>query len=471
MATAALPAGAARRIASLVGLVFTAVACQSQGTQRYHELALELDRADPVLRRSPVAANAIGAADAPGVTPEPGALFARGETLERRRLVTAVLERNPNLAVARQAWRAALARYPQATSLEDPLLGFGLAPLSIGSNRVEPGTRVDLSQRLPFPGKLRLRGEAALADAEAAGEDWETLRLELATLACRLFDEWGLAARALEINSLHGALVEESLRMALARYAAGEESKAAVLGAELAVSRSLYERVTLESEAERVAQRINTLLHRPVDLPIPNAPAVVELPEDPSESAEDLVARALATRPELGAADARARAAQARVDLASREFMPDFTLMGAYDRIWQEEALQPFVGVQINVPLALGRRRAAVEQSRAELAGSELRRAALEDDVGLSVASAARRLSQARAAEAIVRDRLLPAAGEQVETAQTSYAAGRATIAALIDSLAELHALELAHHRARAEIAIRRAELDRALGRIPGLAW
>ncbi len=456
MATADFAAGPARRVASLIGLVFTAVACQSPASLRHHELALALDRADPVLRRAPDTDDA---------------LFAGAEHLDRSRLVTAVLERNPNLAVARQTWRAALARYPQATSLEDPMLGFGLAPLSIGSNRVDAGTRIDLSQRLPFPGKRRLRGEAALAEAEAAGEDWETLRLELATLACRLFDEWVLAARALEINSLHVVLVEESLRMALARYAAGEESKSAVLEAELAVSRSLYERVALESEAALVAQRINTLLHRPADRPIPKAPAGVEPPDDPPESAEHLVARALAARPELGAADARSRAAQARVDLASREFLPDFTLMGAYDRIWQEDALQPFVGVQFNVPLAIGRRRAALEQSRAELEGSEHQRTALEDDVRLSVASAALRLSQARAAEAIVRDRLLPAAGEQVETARTSYAAGRSTIPVLIDSLKELHELELAHHRARAEIAIRRAELDRALGRIPGLAW
>ena len=468
MATADLQAGAARRGASLIGLVVTAVACQSPASLRHHELARAFDRADPVLRR---ALDAHGAPKANGATDATDVLFAGAEPLDRSRLVTAVLERNPGLAVARQAWRAALARYPQATSLEDPMLGFGLAPLSIDSNRVDPGTRIDLSQRLPFPGKLRLRGDAALAEAEATGEDWETLRLELATLACRLFDEWVLAARALEINALHGALVDESLRMALARYAAGEEAKSAVLEAELAVSRSFYERVALESDAALVAQRINTLLHRPADLPIPNAPAEVALPEDPPDSAENLVARALAARPELGAADARSRAAQARVDLAAREFLPDFTLVGAYDRVWQEDALQPFVGIQINVPLALGRRRAALEQSQAELAGSEHQRTALEDDVRLSVASAALRLSQARAAEAIVRDRLLPVAGEQVETARTSHAAGRSTIAALIEALRELHELELAHHRARAEIAIRRAELDRALGRIPGITW
>ena len=113
----------------------------------------------------------------------------------------------------------------------------------------------------------------------------------------------------------------------------------------------------------------------------------------------------------------------------------------------------------------------ALEESRAELASNEHRRVALEDDVRLGVESAAQRLAQARRAEELVRDRLLPAAGEQVASARTAYAAGRSSFPALIDALRELHEIELAEQQARAEIARRRAELDRALGRIPGLDW
>jgi cobalt-zinc-cadmium efflux system outer membrane protein len=456
MASARLRAGRLRRSACLLGLAGAALACQTPASVRHRMLAEDFRRSDPAIQRA-------SEADA--------ALFADRERLDRRTLVAAVLERNPNLEVARQAWRAAIARYPQVTSLDDPMLGVGVAPLSFGSNAVDPGARFDLSQRLPFPGKRRLRGEAALAEAEAAGQDLETLRLELAALACQLFDDLVLVARALEINTIHAALLGEAQRTALARYAAGEDEKQSVLQAELATTRALYERIELENQSVLVAQQINTLLHRPADRPLPAPPDAIVLPEGPSDPVEDLVARALAERPELGAAQALARAAEARVDLAAREFLPDFTLVGAYDRVWQETALQPFVGLQLNVPLALGRRRAALEESRAELAGREHRRSALEDDVRLAVESAALRLAQARHAEELVRDRLLPAAGEQVDAARTAYAAGRGGFPTLIDALRERHEIELGHQQARAQIAQRRAELDRALGRIPGLEW
>lgn len=456
MASARFRAGRVRRSACLLGLAVAALACQTPASVRHRTLVEDLRRSDPAAHRS-------SSAEA--------SPFAGRARLDRRTLVSAVLERNPNLEVARQAWRAAIARFPQATSLDDPMLGIGVAPLSFGSSRVDPGARFDLSQRVPFPGKRRLRGNAALAEAEAAGLDLETLRLELAALACQLFDDHVLVARALEINALHTSLLGESQRTALARYAAGEDSKQSVLQAELAATRALYERVELESRAVLVAQQINTLLHRPADRPLPAPPDEIVLPEDPADPIAELVARALAERPELGAASARSRAAEARVDLAAREFLPDFTLVGAYDSVWQETALQPFVGLQLNVPLAVGRRRAALEESRAELASNEHRRVALEDDVRLGVESAAQRLAQARRAEELVRDRLLPAAGEQVASARTAYAAGRSSFPALIDALRELHEIELAEQQARAEIARRRAELDRALGRIPGLDW
>ena len=446
----------ARCSACLVGLAGLAMACQTPASIRYQSLSEDWQRTASPSERSRDSGEDLALGSA---------------SLDRRALIQSVLERNPNLEVARQAWRASLARFPQATGLDDPMLGVGVAPLSFGSSRVDPGASFDVSQRLPFPGKRRLRGDAALAEAEAMGQDMESLRLQLATLASGLFDDYALAARSLEINQEHTTLLSEYQRIALSRYAAGEDSKQSVLQAEMALTRALYERTELESSARIVAERINALLHRRVDLPLPAAPRELAFPEDPDDPIESLVTRALDLHPELAAASARVAAAEARVDLAEREFLPDFTLTGAYDRRWQESDLAPFVGVQVNVPLQLGRRRAALEESQADFEGTRQRRVAVEDDVRLAVQSASVLLEQARQAEQLVRDRLLPAAAEQVTAARSAYTAGSSTFLVLIDALRELHEIELGHQESLAQIGRRRAELDRALGRIPGLTW
>lgn len=442
--------------AGLLVLAGLGLACSSARTIRYRAL-LDDDR----LASPPMARSLDSGAE----------IFADDAFLERRRLVQAVLDRNPNLEAARQGVRAALARVPQATSLEDPMLGLGAAPLSFGSSRVDAAGRIDVAQRLPFPGKRRLRGEAALSDAEALGRDLESMRLELATLASRLFDDLALTARSLAISEEHTALIGELQRTALARYASGEDSKQSVLQAELALSRALLERSALESNAALVAEQINALLHRAPALPLPPLPAVLAPPPDPEGPVDALIVEALDRHPELAAAGSREQAAEARVDLAKREFLPDFTLTGAYDALWQESPLAPFVGLQLNVPLQLGRRRAALDESRAELEGTHQRRLAAEDGVRIAVQSAAIRFEQARRAEQIVRDRLLPPAEEQVATARAAYAAGRSTFSSWIDATRELHEIELDHESTRADLGRARAELDRALGRTPGLTW
>src|SRR5437879_4092492 len=57
-------------------------------------------------------------------------------------VVREVLARNPSLAQMIAAWQAASARYPQVTSLDDPMFTGDLGPGSFGSNKVDFAYRV-----------------------------------------------------------------------------------------------------------------------------------------------------------------------------------------------------------------------------------------------------------------------------------------------------------------------------------------
>jgi len=446
---------AARGRAAVLLLGLAAAACTTAHHDRYASLRSE----------APLAARS---ASAPLRDER---LFEGAAFLERRELIRQVLERNPTLGAARHAWRAALARYPQVTSLEDPLMGAGLAPRSIGSDDVNDAPKFDLSQRLPFPGKLRLRGEAALDEAEAAPPDYAAARLELATTASLLYDEYVLAVRSQAINDEHIALLDEFQRVATSRYEAGEAAQQDPIQAEVQAAHALHRQIVLATARTLAVERINALLHRAPDRPLPAPPAQVFVPDDAAEPSEHLLAQARAQRPELAASESRVAAQEARVDLAWREFYPDFTLTGSHNRLWQERDLQPFVGVQVNVPLQLGRRRAAVEEAEQRLAQARSRHLAVEDDVQLAVHSGAARLSEARHIVHLYRDRLLPVAHDQVAAVRASFETGRSSFLALIDAQRNLLSVELGHAEPLANLGRRRAELDHALGRVPGLSW
>lgn len=406
------------------------------------------------------------AAGIPSLDDDP---FAGSAVLERAAVVEAVLRRNPTLRSAREAWRAALARFPQATALADPTLRYAVAPRSLAASDVRDMHLVELGQPIPFPGTLALRGEAALAEAEAAGHELGAARLRLATSASLLFDDAYATARALEVNHHHRELLEEIRAVARARYEAGEVSAQAPLQAEVELGQLERERASLEAEQALAAQALNALLHRHPDAPLPPPPQVLDPGAEEEADVDGRVAAALAARPELLAAEARVRGGEAAVALARRAFLPEVTLTAGYDGGEDAAEMRPMVGVALEVPLQVGRRRAALEEARAGLEAARSDRAAVEAEVRLAVRSGAERAAAARRVLLVVRDRLLPAARDQLDAARAAFETGQESFLAVIVAERDLRDVELAEHRALADLDRRLAELASASGVVPGL--
>ena len=77
-------------------------------------------------------------------------------------LIQEVLARNPELAATRKQWEAATNRIAQVRSLDDPILSLQLWNVPQPFNVARTENHIfGLSQNLPFPGKLGLKGEVA----------------------------------------------------------------------------------------------------------------------------------------------------------------------------------------------------------------------------------------------------------------------------------------------------------------------
>jgi outer membrane protein TolC len=415
------------------------------------------------VRRQARELDALHAAPPPAERP-----FAGVATLERSALVEEVLRRNPTIAAARYAWRAALARYPQETALEDPTFAYGLGPRTFTSSEApQIGQRFELSQAFPFPGKRALRGAAALGEAEAAAHDYQAVRLRLAAIASSLYDDYWLVARAEQVNHEHLALVRELREIATARYESGSAEQQDPLRAEVEEAELLHREVALAAARRVTVQQLALLLHRPggSELPAPPAELAPATVDDPAAGADPPAAE----RPELRAAEARIRAREAGEDLARREYFPDLRVMAVYDRFWEISDLQPMLGFELNLPLQLGRRRAALDQARAELGMARSERERMQDEIATEIVTARERLAEARHLLELTRDRMLPAARDQLAAARAGYEAGRVDFSDVIEAERALRNATLANDEGLAEISRRAAELAAALGRVPGM--
>ena len=84
------------------------------------------------------------------------------EELSIESVVNQVLARNHPWRNGRRPGKRRRHRYPQVTSLEDPMVTGKLGPGSFGATDVNFAYMVEASQKVPFPGKLNLRGQGGL---------------------------------------------------------------------------------------------------------------------------------------------------------------------------------------------------------------------------------------------------------------------------------------------------------------------
>jgi len=390
-------------------------------------------------------------------------LFPGASALERDALLAAVAARNPSLAAARQAWEAAQARAPQERALDNPMLSYGLAPLSVASNDVPFGQEIEVRQPLPWPGRRQARGAQAEAEADAALQDSRELLLELRAEASRMYDDWYLVHRALEVNDQHRGLLETFRDVAASRYAAGLAPQQDPIQAEVEASKLLQEREDLEAERRVTQARLNALLHRRPELPLPPPPT--RLPEPaPLDRNVSLQDAAVAARPALAGLDAMVRVRQAGRDLALLDQRPGVELMGSYNSMWMDTEHRWIVGVSIELPIRKEKIAAARTEAESRLAAARTGREAAEMRIRAEVQEAAERYAAALRQLALHRDRVLPATRDQIRAARAGFENGGSFLA-LIEAERNLRDAELREQEILTEIWRRRAALERAVGK------
>jgi outer membrane protein TolC len=231
-----------------------------------------------------------------------------------------------------------------------------------------------------------------------------------------------------------------------------------------------HDTVILASQRDVTVAQMNELLHRAPELPLPPPPkALSSAPAPDMANARRLGAEAVDHRPDIVAAREHARAQQARADRASRESLPDVTVSTSFNSMWDMPEHRWMVGLGFNLPVQTGRRGGAVDEAKAMRAQYEADAARMSDAARTQVVVALKQLEESNRVLYIFEKRLLPVARDEVDAARAAFTVSQAPFVAVVDAEKNLRGVELDQQVAEAEYDRRRAELDRALGRIPGL--
>jgi len=413
-------------------------------------------------------------------------------------LLAAALATSPQVRAARARVDAARARVAPAGTRPDPMLMAGVQNLPVS----EPGfsdfmtmKMIGVGQTVPYPGKLSLRRQAAVREAEAADAALAAAARQVARDVRAAYYELAFLDQALDVVARHQRVLGDVVRVAEARYGVGQAGEQGgggglqdVLRARVEATRLAETAVALTEQRRAALARLNATLDRPSETPVP-APLVPErvaraavadsvhrvrfvsaalgarAADSPLPPLAELEEAATRESPALREQDAMVAAQAARSELARREHLPDVDLSVQYG---QRQGLPDMVTATVSVPLPLQRGRkqdqlAAAE--RAELAALDADRAARRNELRAEVARLYGELERQRAQLALYVKGIIPQGRAALGAATASYQAGRGAFLGVLDSQATLFTYETEYFRALTDFATTLAELERVVGK------
>lgn len=392
------------------------------------------------------------------------------QTAKLSDLLTEAERSNPQIQAARQGWLAAKEVPSQIATLPDPQ--FSVQHVSVGSPRPFAGyTNSDfaylalgVSQDFPYPGKLRLKGEIARRDADVVQQQYESVRRSILAGVKSAFFQLAYLSKTLGILESDGQLLQQVEKAADARYRSGLGNQHDLLQAQLERTKLLREITMHHLEVAKLQAQIKQLLNRPQSSP-DIEPS--ELPETPlSLTFEELLSAAQAQNPEISGAEKMVERQKLQVDLAHKDFYPDFNVQYAWQRTDPTQFRAYYMlSVGVKVPIYRGRKqRPELAQAEAELRRSHSESEVRSQQVALELRIEYETAQKTAELLKIYREGLMPQARVEFQAGIAAYQNNRQDFQALLASFLDVLHLDEEYWKSAAERETALARLEQITG-------
>jgi outer membrane protein, heavy metal efflux system len=377
---------------------------------------------------------------------------------------------NPQIEAARQGWEAAKQIPSQVSTLPDP--EFTLQQLNVGSPRPFAGYTnsdfayigIGVSQDIPYPGKLRLKGEMAKRDADVIQQQYESERRSVLDGVKTVYFQLAYLSKTLATLESDGQLLEHVEKAADARYRSGMGNQQDLLQAQVEQTKLLGEITMHHLEVAKAQAHLKRLLNRSQSSP-DIEPA--DLPETPlSYTFGELLAATKAENPDISGAREMVEKQKDQVDLAHKDFYPDFNAQFMWQRTDPTQFRAYYMlSVGIQVPIYRSRKQ------RPELAEAEanLNRAHSEEEsqtqqVAFELRTAFDTAEKTGELLTIYHDGLLPQTRAEFQAGLAAYQNNRQDFQALLKSFLDVLHLDEEYWQGIAERETALAQIEQLTG-------
>jgi len=409
-----------------------------------------------------------GNSQQPGSTPEyPGMAEDTRMATSLRELIQEAEQKNPQIAAAFHAWRASRNVPKQASALPDTQLS--VQQFSVGSPRPFAGySNSDFayigfgaSQDIPYPGKRQLRARVAEHGADSMKAQTDSMRKTIVGNLKMVYFHLAYIQQTLSVLQRSDSLLTQVQEAAEARYRVGQGNQQDVLKAQLQHTKILQEIAHHHQDEGLLEAQIKQVLGRPQE----SADIVAEtltlraLPY----TATELLQRAREQNPDVHSKQASIRQQETQVELAHRNFRPDFNVQYAYEHTGSQTRDYYMATFGIRLPNR-GRQKAELAEA---LENQARARQELDAESQRVLSEVQQQYVRAKISEErlkIYSDGLIPQSDVTFRSALSAYQSNRQDFESLLSGFLDVLNLDLEYRNELVEHESALAELERLTG-------
>ncbi len=397
----------------------------------------------------------------------PGMAEHAGVPTSLRELIQEAEQKNPQIAASFHAWQASRNVPKQVSALPETQLS--VQQFSVGSPRPFAGySNSDFayigfgaSQDIPYPGKRQLRASVAKHEADSMEAQTDSTRRTVVGNLKMVYFRLAYIQQTLEVLQKSDELLNQVQEATEARYRVGQGNQQDVLKAQLQHTKILQEVAHHHQEEGLLEAQIKQVLGRPQESAdiVAQTLTLRALPY----TAADLSQKAREQNPDMHSKQASIRQQETQVQLAHKEFRPDFNVGYTYEHTASQFKDYYMASFSVRLPNR-GRQRAALAEAEQN---QERARQELDAESQRVLSEVQQQYVRAKTSEErlkIYSDGLVPQSEATFQSALSAYQSNRQDFESLLSGFLDVLNLDLEYRNELVEHESALAELERLTG-------
>ncbi|MFH2138661.1 MAG: TolC family protein [Candidatus Omnitrophota bacterium] len=385
-------------------------------------------------------------------------------------LIDEAVQNNPRIQAVYSKWKAVEYKAAQESSLPDPMLSYGYFGKNVQTRVGPQEQKFGISQKVPFPGKLKSKKNVKTAQAQSMEKQYEAVKMEIIKQVKLVYYDLSWIDIAIRITEGEKAVLENLEKVSQKKYESNLTPQQDVIKAQIELSRMIDKLLLLNQNRKSRQAQLNNLLSR--DKNTECAAINVSEPDKFSYDLEELQSMAKETRQELAAAGYDIESAEYEQALARLDTLPDFTLGVDYIQVGSGHTTMPNDGedawigtVSVNIPLWNDKIAAERKEKKALLNAVMKNREDIENTIIYEVDDIYFKIETLKNIISLYKTTLIPQTEQAFDAAKVSYETGKIDFLNWLDAEQAVLQTRLAYYKSIIDYQKSIANLERVVGR------